>query len=353
VVVAVMLGIVIAAGMFPVALPSAGASPTLRVSTLSLPGLAASAPLEAVTELQDAPHPLTVVAPDVSEDTIVLARDGTEAAVAAIEQAQSEGATVVAAIPSVAPPAREPRYVKYAVRPGDTVSSIARRFAIDSDYIVWNNADVSNDPDSLEVGQELQIPTLEGMIHSVEDGDTLSSIIRRYDGDLSATLAFRANNINDPNVVPEGQLLLVIGGRNIPPPAPTFRPSDSVDFGGNWVWPTAARTLTSWFGVAGHNLGIDVAAMYGSQVVAVETGRVTFVGGDPCCSYGYHVIVDHGNNFKSVYAHLSRFNVELGDQVVAGQQIGQIGTTGRSTGPHLHFEIRRNGIHQNPLNFLP
>ena len=350
---AALLAIVVIAGYFPVTLAGAGSAPTLHLAALTLPGLAASAPLDAITEIEAAPVPLTVHAPEVSADTLVSAIDTTDAAVASIERTNTSGATSVAAIPQVGTPSRSPRYLEYAVRSGDTISSIASRFGIGSNYIIWNNADVSNDPNSLEIGQKLQIPTVPGMIHSVQIGDTLSSIIARYDGDLQQTLDFRANNITDPNVVPVGELLLVVGGRNIPPPAPTFRPGDDIDFGGNWVWPTDSRTITSLFRIGGHNLGIDIGAVSGSPLRAAETGTVTFVGGDARFSYGLHVIIDHGGGYKTLYAHMSRFNVSLGEQVVAGQLIGRVGNTGRSTGPHLHFEINRYDIHLNPLAFLP
>ncbi len=347
-----LLALIVIAGYFPVTLPGAGIAPTLRVAALTLPGLAASAPLDAVTEIEAVPVTLTVHAPEVSGDTLVSAIDTTEAAVASIERTNANAATSVAAIPQVSTQ-RSPRYIEYAVQSGDTIGSIAEKFGIGGDYIIWNNADVSTNPNSLEIGQRLQIPTVEGMIHSVQVGDTLSRIIARYDGDLQQTIDFRANNINDPNVVPTGQLLLVVGGRNIPPPAPSFRPGDNIDFGGNWLWPTPSRAITSYFRVAGHNLGIDIAALSRSPLTAAETGTVSFVGGDPCCSYGFHVIIDHGGGYKTLYGHMSRFNVSLGEEVVAGQLIGRMGSTGNSTGPHVHFEINRYGIHLDPLAFLP
>jgi murein DD-endopeptidase MepM/ murein hydrolase activator NlpD len=91
----------------------------------------------------------------------------------------------------------------------------------------------------------------------------------------------------------------------------------------------------------------------GSPVAASEAGRVVFVGGNPCCSYGYHVIIDHGNGYETLYGHLSDFAVGMDQTVERGAIIGYSGNTGRSTGPHLHFEIKRNGAYQNPMLYLP
>ncbi len=82
-------------------------------------------------------------------------------------------------------------------------------------------------------------------------------------------------------------------------------------------------------------------------------GVVTFAGGDPCCSYGYYVVVDHGNGFQTLYGHLSTIGVSVGEVVAQGQYLGGGGTTGYSTGPHLHFEVHLNGSVVNPLNYLP
>jgi murein DD-endopeptidase MepM/ murein hydrolase activator NlpD len=110
--------------------------------------------------------------------------------------------------------------------------------------------------------------------------------------------------------------------------------------------------LTSPFGPA-HPLGIDIAIPTGTPIVAAASGTITFVGGNPCCSYGYHVIVDNGAGYETMYAHLSSFTVAKGDRIVAGQRIGFSGTTGNSTGPHLHFELHRNGVVQDPMQYLP
>ena len=117
------------------------------------------------------------------------------------------------------------------------------------------------------------------------------------------------------------------------------------------MWPVGGA-LTSPYGPA-HPLGIDIAAPVGTTITAASAGTVTFVGGNPCCSYGYHVIIDHGNGYETLYAHLSDFGVVGGQYVNAGEAVGWIGMTGRTTGPHVHFELRRNGVYQDPLGYLP
>ena len=118
-----------------------------------------------------------------------------------------------------------------------------------------------------------------------------------------------------------------------------------------FIWP-GSGPVTSVF-APDHPLGLDIAMPIGSPVVAAADGRVTFVGGDVCCSYGYFVGVKHSGDFSTTYAHLSRFAVSEGDDVRAGDLIGDSGSTGYSTGPHLHFEIRRGGIPQDPHVYLP
>src|SRR5439155_26727140 len=115
------------------------------------------------------------------------------------------------------------------------------------------------------------------------------------------------------------------------------------------TWP-ATGPITNFFG-PGHPLGIDIGQRQGSVFAATE-GKVTFAGGDSCCSYGLYVVIDSASGIRTVYGHLSAFTVKKGDRVVAGQPIGRIGSTGNSTGPHLHFEVIDNGVRRDPLVYL-
>ncbi|MPZ98272.1 MAG: peptidoglycan DD-metalloendopeptidase family protein [Dehalococcoidia bacterium] len=350
---------VVAIGLFPVTVPGAPSQPVLTVSRLSLPSLAPSADRAVIPDyLEAGAQPLTVVAPAVDADALPDAADGTDARVAAIqeEQAQSAGDGVVEA--ARVQEDRIPIFFEYEIQEGDTVYSIAERFNVSTDYVVWNNADVITDSDLLEVGSRLQIPSVEGIIHSVRIDETVSDIADQYEANSDDIISFAANGLrNDPNLLTPDVLILVPGGVIPPPPPPppadTIVPQPGGGGGGTgaWGWPVAGL-LSSPFG-PGHPLGIDLAGPVGTPVTTAQGGTVTFAGGNPCCSYGYHIIVDHGDGYETLYAHLSGFNVVSGQYVDSGDVLGWIGMTGRTTGPHVHFELRRWGAYQDPLWFLP
>lgn len=134
--------------------------------------------------------------------------------------------------------------------------------------------------------------------------------------------------------------------------APTFRVDPQRLAAPSFAWPVVGP-VTSDF-TPDHPLGIDVglALFPASSVRASAGGIVVYVGGDPCCSYGYHVIVDHGNGYTTLYAHLSSFNVEPDQPVLKGQTLGTSGDTGFSTSEHLHFELRHNEIPLDPRAYL-
>ncbi|MGE3961432.1 MAG: peptidoglycan DD-metalloendopeptidase family protein [Dehalococcoidia bacterium] len=256
-----------------------------------------------------------------------------------------------------------PVFYEYEVQPGDTVSGIAAQFGIGIDYILWNNVDVIDDADSLMVGAKLQVPPIEGIIHSASFGETVSDLAVEYDSTTEAIVNYAANGFGgDPNLLPVGALILIPGGRVIPPEPSAVVPGSSEDPASpswtppplslpSWSWPATGR-ITSPFGPT-HPLGIDISMVVNTPIAAAMSGTVTFVGGNPCCSYGYHVIIDHGDGTETRYAHLSQFYVGAGQWVNAGDLIGASGNSGYSTGPHLHFEIRLNDIPLNPLAYLP
>ncbi len=234
----------------------------------------------------------------------------------------------------------------YVVEPGDTIEAIAEKFGITMDTVITAN-DLAR-PDMLDVGAELTILPVSGLVHTIAAGDTLVDIAAEYGVSTETIAAY--NGLSDPQslrvgarlVVPEGRLQVARlsastrGGARVAPP-------------GTLQWPTVGNA-TSYFS-AGHR-GVDLAAASGTPVYAAEAGTVVAARRDSY-DYGYHLIVDHGNGYTTLYAHLSAFYADYGERVVRGDAIGAVGSTGLSTGPHLHFEVWENGVKVNPFNYLP
>lgn len=343
---------VVGLGFFPIRVAGAVTAPTLQANRLSLPGLAAVASPSTTDALVSRAVPLTLMAPGPSGDA---------AAQSDAVQRDAQGRSGDLVRGAAAQSDRIPVFFEYKVQAGDTVSGVASRFGIRSNYVSWNNADVTN-ANSLAVGQTLQVPSVEGIIHSVRLGETVSEIAARYDANPQDIIQFPPNGLlGDPNRLREGSQILVPGGRKVdiapaiaPPRQPAVvspAPAPVAPAASGWSWPVRGL-LTSPFGPA-HPLGIDVAIPPGTPIVAASGGLVTFAGGNPCCSYGYHIIIDNGAGYETMYAHLSSFAVKKGDRVAAGQRIGFSGSSGNSTGPHLHFELHRNGVVQDPMQYLP
>ena len=341
-------------GLFPVRSGDAALDPRLNVNQLSFPGLAASAPLVAQTELQASPQPLTVVAPEVSEGALLDADDVTDATLQQRALA-AENSSIEVEDADTVQTARVAMYRNYEVQSGDTITSIAAEFDLDKNYILWNNANLES-PDRVSPGVQLIVPYVPGIVHAVEFNETLTDIARRYDADTQDILNFTANSLSDPNLLVADQFIFVPGGRIVPRPAPSIRPgADTVPpQTGDWFWPAGvAGTLTSPF-AAWHPLGIDIAMPIGNTIVASRAGVVKFAGGDIWVSYGLHVKLDHGDGWETTYAHLDSFaeGISNGTFVNQGDVIGYSGNTGNSTGPHLHFETRYFGEPQDPMDQL-
>ncbi len=131
-----------------------------------------------------------------------------------------------------------------------------------------------------------------------------------------------------------------------PPPPPPASEASPYAF----IWPSDHYLVQGMW--AGHPLGVDIGTPGGDPVLAVRDGRVAFAGGDPCCSYGLFVIVEHDEGWSSLYAHFSQIDVKQGDEIKQGQVIGLAGATGTATGTHVHLELRHNGGLVNPLEYL-
>jgi murein DD-endopeptidase MepM/ murein hydrolase activator NlpD len=247
--------------------------------------------------------------------------------------------------------------ITYTVQKGDTVSTIAQKFGISADTIRWANS-LSND--SINVGDTLQILPVTGIEYKVQSGDTVYTIAKKFATDAQNIVDFPFNDFANPETfsLVTGQMLIVPGG--IQPSAQPFiqpqvyiaqGPSSTSFSASGFTWPVHGliTQFASWYHEA-----LDLAAPYGTPIVAAKSGVVKEANtGGYNYGYGNDVVIDNGDGYSSLYAHMEAVNVSPGQQVVGGSTvIGWIGMTGRTTGPHVHFEIRQNGVTVNPLPFL-
>ena len=260
-----------------------------------------------------------------------------------------------AAVPFTEVPSRLRRSViTYTVQPGDTVQGIAIMFSLQPETIVWSNPEVEKDPDWLQIGQELAILPIDGVYHAVVKNDTLDSIAKKYKAKIENITSIPFNNLQPPDYkIGPGMRLIVAGGEKPFVPKVVTAYSGSAPQGargtGRFQWPTTGTlTQSYWWG----HRALDIAAGQGTPVYASDSGYVSFAGWTDI-GYGRLIVVDHGNGFMTYYAHLSSINVAVGQAARRGQLIGLMGSTGNSTGPHVHFEIRYNGALMNPRSYLP
>jgi murein DD-endopeptidase MepM/ murein hydrolase activator NlpD len=268
-------------------------------------------------------------------------------------------------------PADKPRYdaIEYTVSRGDSVFHISQEYKIKPETLLWANYDVLKDsPDSLRPGQELKVPPTDGIYYQWKDGDTIDSIAKEFKATPDDIINWPGNNIDLTNpVIKPGTWVMVPGGSRefvqwlIPTVARgrsgTANVNGSACAGGAvgsgaFVWPADNHYLSGNDYYAGH-LGIDIAAGLGAAVYAADSGVVTMAQGGYNYGYGNVIQIDHGNGYSTLYAHLSQINVSVCQSVYAGQLIGLAGSTGNSTGAHLHFEVRENGGFINPWYVLP
>ncbi len=247
--------------------------------------------------------------------------------------------------------------IDYEVQSGDTISSIAKKFGISTDTIKWAN-NLTN-LNQVKPGDILKILPVTGVSHAVKSGDSLASVAKKYSAEEQAIMDFPFNDVPDDFSLKIGQLLIVPDGSPpeviAPKPKPQYlaqgpsSPAYSAPGGGTFIWPTGG-SITQYF--AWYHPGVDIANRTAPGVSASDGGRVIVAGWPDSSGYGNRVIIDHGNGYTSLYAHLSNIYVSPGDSVSRGQLIGQMGSTGRSTGKHLHLEIHFKGVAINPLAIL-
>ncbi len=243
----------------------------------------------------------------------------------------------------------------YTVQAGDTVWGIATQNGLLPDTITWSNAELNTDS-HLNIGDTLVIPPVDGAVHRIVSGDTLLAIAIRYEAEMAAIVNYSFNGLETQNTpLISGQELFIPGGTKPPPPPRSIQYTADGPLGefkgtGRFRPAVSATLITQGFW-PGHR-AIDYAARLGTPIVAIDHGAVAHAHYGWNGGYGNMVVIDHGNGFTSLYAHLSAISVKVGDRVRQGQLIGTMGSTGKSTGSHLHLEIRLNGEQQNPLAYI-
>jgi len=246
---------------------------------------------------------------------------------------------------------------EYTVQSGDTVASIAQKFGVSEDTIRWQNNLKSKN--SIKEGQVLQILPVTGVSHKVVKGDTVYSIAKKYDSSAQSIVDFPYNTFTNDETfeLAIGQTVVVPDG--VMPEEVLWSPvarvkqltpdAGTVVASGNFVWP-ASGTITQRF--AWYHKGVDIANPSAPSVLAADSGTVMVAGWPDNSGYGNRVIINHGNGYVTLYAHLQSIYVVAGQTVARGAAVGKMGSTGRSTGTHLHFEVILNGTYLNPLNVL-
>jgi murein DD-endopeptidase MepM/ murein hydrolase activator NlpD len=271
---------------------------------------------------------------------------------------------------------------KYVVQKGDTVSGIAEMFGLKSKTIYAANYEIlQDDPHSLRPGQELKILPMDGVYWQWLGGIPFGQWAEYFKVKPEDIINYPANNL-DPAVVGDpqnanikvGTFLVVPNGEyqyhtpgQMPLGITRTNPASAqvagngscgpVDGGavgtGTFVYPTDKHTLSGFdYSVDAHHLGLDFAAPMGANIYAADGGVVVYAG-ENSYGYGNMVMIDHGTGFQSLYAHLSAIFVGCGESVSQGQNIGSSGSTGNSTGAHLHFEVRTMSTVINPWDVLP
>jgi len=282
---------------------------------------------------------------------------------------------------------RRNELTKHIVQEGETVWGIALEFGLRPETILWSNYKTLRDnPDLLNIGRELMIPPEDGLLIDVEPGDTVDAIARRFKVKPESIIGSPLNGIRGANdQLPIGKLLFVPGGERelviwqLPEPVQVGTQQVLTQRGlvkakvyrvgvcgnvaiaalgtGALVYPTGSN-FRSGFNFSSNHGGIDFGDKLGNPIYAADSGTVVFAGDatnayGQFVGYGRYVVLDHGNGYQTLYAHNTSLTVSCGQQVTKGETIAYMGSTGKSTGPHSHFELWLNGTGVNPWSFLP
>jgi murein DD-endopeptidase MepM/ murein hydrolase activator NlpD len=237
---------------------------------------------------------------------------------------------------------------EYEVQEGDTLAGIATRYRLQLNTVLQANNLSSRSV--IRPGQKLAILPIDGLVHTVKRGDQVSALAKRYRVTSEAIVSF--NRLPDERALLPGLRLIIPGGRPEPVAAPPRRTVEVPtapprDTGTRLLWPTNSRRITQYF--TWRHSGVDIGAPLGSPIYAAEAGVVVearWNGG-----YGRMVLLRHDSGLLTRYGHATKLLVSAGERVTRGQTIALVGSTGRSTGPHLHFEVVSGGRRVNPFSY--
>ena len=238
-------------------------------------------------------------------------------------------------------------YNNYAVQQGDMIGNLAENFGLNQDTLISING--IRNTRRIQIGQVLRVPNQDGIMYTVKRGDTLQTIAEKQGSDVEA-IRFANELFSDTAV--SGSVLFIPGAR--------LDWVERQEINGDlFIWPTSGYITSSYgyrrwpFGggnVRQFHSGIDIGAPTGAPVRAAMAGRVSSVGWDNVL--GNYVVVSHHSGYRTMYGHMSTVRVKSGAYVGTGERIGDVGSTGLSTGPHLHFTVYKNGVTVNPRNLM-
>ncbi len=264
----------------------------------------------------------------------------------------------------------------YIVQSGDTIFGIADKFGLKPESIMWSNRyTLGGVPENLTIGLEIYIPPQDGTVYIWQGGEGLNKVALFYSVTSDDIINWPSNNLNKDSLgdlampnIPVGTMLFIPNATGeMTDWLPHFTrdtPAESTSFGagycgkiiegavgnGTFIWPTTDTWLSGYDYSSIHH-GIDIDGEINYPIYASDSGVVVYAGWSES-GYGNLIILDHGNGWQTVYGHLNSIAVSCAESVGQGYTIGYLGTTGNSTGPHLHFEIRLDGNYQNPWNLL-
>ncbi len=292
----------------------------------------------------------------------------------------TEGITRLAQLHTTFP--ARPRYevAQYEVQQGDTIFGIAEKFNLQPETILWGNYyTLADDPHRLSPGQILNILPVNGVYYEWHAGDGLNGVADFYKVKVEDIVNFPGNNLNPETIgdyaapnIPSGTWIVIPGGerefvtwsapritRENPGVAKIFGPGacgtimDGPVGTGTFIWPSSETFISGYdYSPETNHWGIDIGGTFGNPIYSSDNGVVVYSGWNDW-GYGNVVVVDHGNGWQTLYAHLDSINVGCGAYVYQGDLLGGMGSTGNSSGPHLHFEMRSDTYGKaNPWNFL-